>query len=146
MICALDHIVINAIDTDVMISFYTDVLQLKAERIEEFRSGSVPFPSVRLNPDTIIDLFPKKMWQKTAHTGPGRVNMNHLCIATSKREWDALSARLKVKGVALKEGPVQRWGAHGAGISIYFLDPEGNLIEARYYESIAKNKDPILVS
>jgi catechol 2,3-dioxygenase-like lactoylglutathione lyase family enzyme len=29
--------------------------------------------------------------------------------------------------------PVPRWGAHGTGISNYFLDPEGNLFEAQYY-------------
>ena len=31
------------------------------------------------------------------------------------------------------EGPVPRWGARGNATSIYFHDPEGNEIEARYY-------------
>ncbi len=141
MQCAMDHIVINVLDIKVMLSFYSDILQLKAERLEEFRTGNVPFPSVRLNADTIIDLFPKEMWQKTFLAGPGRVNLNHFCIALSKSEWDALGERLKDKSVAIKEVPVQRWGAHATGTSIYFLDPEDNLIEARYYESTAKNKN-----
>ncbi len=42
--------------------------------------------------------------------------------------------RIKTNNVDIEEGPVPRWGAHGTGTSIYFRDPEGNLIEARYYE------------
>jgi len=64
----------------------------------------VSFPSVRLNDETIIDLFPKEMWQKTAQSGPGRENLNHFCIALCKSDWDALGERLKVKGVAIKYG------------------------------------------
>jgi extradiol dioxygenase family protein len=142
----MDHIVLNVTDIDTMISFYAEVLQLKTERLEEYRTGSVPFPSVRLNDDTIIDLFPKEMWQKTAQACPGRENLNHFCMALCKSDWDALRERLKVHGVAIKEGPVQRWGAHGTGISIYFLDPEGNMIEARYYESSAKDTKCLLGS
>jgi extradiol dioxygenase family protein len=59
----------------------------------------------------------------------------------SKETWDALLARLKAGNVALEEGPVQRWGAHGTGTSIYFRDPEENLIEARYYESKTTSGD-----
>ena len=60
-----DHIVINVVDIDKMVKFYTEVLQLPGERLEEFTAGQVPFPSVRLSADSIIDLFPKKMWEKT---------------------------------------------------------------------------------
>jgi catechol 2,3-dioxygenase-like lactoylglutathione lyase family enzyme len=138
MKCAMDHIVLNVTDAEKMIAFYSEVLELKTERLEDFRVGKVPFPSVRLNDDTIIDLFPKEMWQKTAQASPGRGNLNHFCIALCKSDWDALGERLRVNGVAIKEGPVPRWGAHGTGTSIYFLDPEGTMIEARYYEATAK--------
>ncbi len=47
--------------------------------------------------------------------------------------WENLSERLEANNVDIEEGPVPRWGAHGTGTSIYFRDPEGNLIEARYY-------------
>ena len=67
---AMDHIVLNVVDEERMVAFYTDVLLLEAERLEEYRVGKVPFPSVRLNADTIIDFFPKKLWEKT--TGAGR--------------------------------------------------------------------------
>jgi catechol 2,3-dioxygenase-like lactoylglutathione lyase family enzyme len=135
MECLIDHIVLNVEDDEKMIAFYSKVLMFAPERLEEYRAEDVPFPSVRLNSDTIIDLFPKKIWQKSARTGQGRENLNHFCIALSKGTWQDLSERLKADNVTIEEGPVPRWGAHGAGTSIYFRDPEGSLIEARYYES-----------
>jgi len=134
MQCSMDHIVLNVEDDERMIAFYSKVLMLVPERLKEYRAGEVPFPSVRLNADTIIDLFPKKKWQKSARAGQRRENLNHFCIALSKRTWEDLLERLKAKNVTIEEGPVPRWGAHGTGTSIYFRDPEGNLIEARYYE------------
>jgi catechol 2,3-dioxygenase-like lactoylglutathione lyase family enzyme len=135
MECLIDHIVLNVENDEKMIAFYSEVLMFAPERLEEYRAGDVPFPSVRLNSDTIIDLFPKKIWQKSARTGPGRENLNHFCIALNKGTWENLLERLQVNNVKIEEGPVPRWGAHGAGTSIYFRDPEGSLIEARYYES-----------
>lgn len=134
MECLMDHIVLNVEDDQAMLAFYTEVMMFAAERLEEYMAGDVPFASVRLNADTIIDLFPKKMWQKGARTGPGAQNLNHFCIALARERWDALLERLKTGNVAIEEGPVQRWGAHGTGTSIYFRDPEGNQIEARYYD------------
>ena len=128
MECLMDHIVLNMEDDDKMITFSSKVLMLPPERLEEYHAGEVPFPSVRLNTDTIIDLFPKKMWQKSARAGQGRENLNHFCIALSKRTWKDLLERLHANNVDIEEGPVPRWGAHGTGTSIYFQDPEGNLI------------------
>ena len=59
-ITELDHIVLNVSDIERSLSFYTQILGLKGERIEEFKSGKVGFPSVRINDGTIIDLFPTK--------------------------------------------------------------------------------------
>jgi catechol 2,3-dioxygenase-like lactoylglutathione lyase family enzyme/protein tyrosine phosphatase (PTP) superfamily phosphohydrolase (DUF442 family) len=134
MECIMDHIVLNVRDIERMLDFYTNVLALAPERLDEYRAGKVPFPSVRLNDDTIIDLFPRNMWENDPSAEPGRGNLNHFCIAVSKDTWDALSERLQKNKVEIEEGPVPRWGAHGTGTSIYFRDPEGNRIEARYYE------------
>lgn len=145
MDCFMDHIVLNVEDDEKMIAFYSNVLMFAPERLQEYRAGDVPFPSVRLNADTIIDLFPKKMWSKNDRTGiQGRENLNHFCIALSKETWENLLQRLQANNVAIEEGPVPRWGAHGAGTSIYFRDPEGNLIEARYYEN-SKNSEKCLL-
>ena len=130
-----DHIVINVVDIDKMLQFYTDILQLAGERLEEFAAGQVPFPSVRLSSDSIIDLFPKKLWEKTNPDQVCRPNLNHFCLATDKASAESLQARLDDRGVAINEGPVKRWGAHGSGTSIYFQDPEGNTIEVRYYDT-----------
>lgn len=134
MKCLMDHIVLNVIDDDVMLRFYTEVLELEPERVAEYRSGKVPFPSVRLNPDTIFDLFPKRLWEDSTDSGKGFRRLNHFCMSMDKNNWDGLCERLKTHDVDIEEGPVTRWGAHGAGTSIYFRDPEGTLIEARYYE------------
>jgi catechol 2,3-dioxygenase-like lactoylglutathione lyase family enzyme len=136
MECLMDHIVLNVEDDDTMIAFYSKILMLRTERLEEYRSGKAPFPSLRLNADTIIDLFPKRMWEKSAGRGKGRRNLNHFCIAVSKSEWEELRSRLGLNGVDIEEGPVERWGAHGTGTSVYFRDPEDNLIEAKYYEGL----------
>lgn len=136
MQCLMDHIGLNVEDDEKMIDFYSKVLMFAPERLEEYRAGAVPFPSVRLNADTIIDLFPKKMWQKNARAGQGRENLNHFCIALSKGTWEDFLKRLQANNVHIEEGPVARWGAHGTGTSIYFRDPESNLIEARYYEGL----------
>lgn len=136
MQCLMDHIVLNVVDNEKMIAFYSNVLMFAPERLEEYRAGDAPFPSVRLNSDMIIDLFPEKMWQKSARAGQGRENLNHFCIALSEEAWKNLRERLHANNINIEEGPILRWGAHGTGTSIYFRDPEGNLIEARYYEGL----------
>jgi len=133
MECRMDHIVLNVEDDKIMIAFYTDVLLLAPERLAEYRAGKVPFPSMRLNPDTIIDLFPKRLWSRSGLAEKGRDNLNHFCMALTRNDWQHLVARLQAKGVEIEEGPVPRWGAHGRGTSIYFRDPEQNRIEARCY-------------
>lgn len=142
----MDHIVLNVLDEEKMISFYSEVMLFSCERLEEYRAGEVPFPSVRINSDTIIDLFPKKMWQKSSTVTQGHVNLNHFCISLSKQMWVNLTERLKANNVDIEQGPVLRWGAHGTGTSIYFRDPEGNLIEARYYEGSDKSDKCLLGS
>jgi|UniRef100_A0A7C4AS14 catechol 2,3-dioxygenase-like lactoylglutathione lyase family enzyme len=129
----LDHIVFNAVDVEKMIEFYSEILGLPTERLDEYRSGKAPFPSLRINDATIIDLFPKQMWQGKSHSGPGHENLNHFCLALSQEQWQELLRRLEAGRVPVEEGPVTRWGARGDGTSIYFRDPENNLIEAKFY-------------
>jgi catechol-2,3-dioxygenase len=128
----MDHIVLNAEDIEVLVRFYIEIVELEPERVEEFRRGTVPFPSVRVNAGTVIDLAPRAMWEKAQLRTRGRPNLNHFCLTVKKPDWDKLRERLAARQIAL-EGPVPRWGARGHGTSFYFHDPEGNEIEARYY-------------
>jgi catechol 2,3-dioxygenase-like lactoylglutathione lyase family enzyme len=48
-------------------------------------------------------------------------------------EWDGpiadAVAQLERHGVAVELGPVARQGARGDGVSVYFRDPDGSLLE-----------------
>lgn len=138
----MDHIVLNVEDDEKMIGFYANVLWFPTERMDEYRAGKAPFPSVRLNEDTIIDFFPKKLWGKEDVPQGCRVNLNHFCIVLTRENWQELMERLQANAVPIEEGPVPRWGAHGTGTSIYFRDPEHNLIEAKYYEDHDSSENP----
>ncbi|MET0028969.1 MAG: VOC family protein [Candidatus Thiodiazotropha sp.] len=132
----MDHIVLNVTDVMGMVRFYTEVLRLEAERLEAYQEGRVPFPSVRLNPHTIIDLFPGRQQAEIgAPVNQEQFNLNHFCIALDRGEWESLQHRLEQHGIVIIEGPVQRWGARGNALSIYFKDPQGNTLEARCYET-----------
>jgi len=146
MIMRLDHIVLNVVDIDKMLQFYTGILQLPGERLTAYRTGAVPFPSVRLSRDTVIDLFPEKMWRGTAPEDVCRPNLNHFCLATDQETWEQLRARFLDQGITVDDGPVRRWGAHGSGISLYIRDPEENIIEFRYYETSAMDSSCLLGS
>jgi catechol 2,3-dioxygenase-like lactoylglutathione lyase family enzyme len=129
-ITAMDHIVLNVRDMETVLHFYTDVLGLKGERIADYHQGKVPFPSVRISSDTLIDLFPMSAEAEL----PSSVNLNHFCMVIPPTDMQGVIDHLAAHGVAVEEGPGTRWGAHGNGTSIYFRDPEGNRIEIRYYE------------
>ena len=130
----MDHIVINAEDEYLLMDFYMEIIGLKSERLDLYRQGEVAFPSIRINADTIIDIFPKEMWAGSHHQAKGRPNLNHFCMGFSREEWEALRNRLAKAGVEVIRGPVDVWGAHGQGMSVFFHDPEGNVVEAKTYE------------
>ena len=131
----LDHIVLNVRDIDRSLRFYTDVLGLRPERLDEFKSGKVSFPSVRINERTIIDLFPVKerMAGSEAPGGKQNANLNHFCLVIGNQEFAGIVDYLRVRQIAIREGPVARWGAQGRATSVYFLDPDGNEVEIRCY-------------
>lgn len=55
-----------------------------------------------------------------------------LCLVTRTATPDVL-AHLQAQSVAVEEGPVARTGALGPIESVYFRDPDGNLIEVSRY-------------
>jgi catechol 2,3-dioxygenase-like lactoylglutathione lyase family enzyme len=132
-ITALDHIVLNVADIDRSLNFYTEVLGLPGERVDEFKAGKVGFPSVRINAATIIDLFPNKNSAPAWAGGKNSGNLNHFCMVVENAELPGVIDHLKANHFAIHEGPVSRWGARGQATSVYFLDPDGNEIEFRAY-------------
>lgn len=131
-ITELDHIVLNVSDIDRSLAFYTEVLGLKGERIEEFRSGKVGFPSVRINEGTIIDLFPTKQ-SDSQSAAKKNGNLNHFCMVVGAEDFSGITEYLAANKITIREGPVSRWGARGRATSVYFFDPDGNEVEIRCY-------------
>jgi catechol 2,3-dioxygenase-like lactoylglutathione lyase family enzyme len=132
-IIELDHIVLNVGDIDRSLTFYTEVLGLKGERVDEFRSGKVSFPSVRINDQTIIDLFPRKDGAAKLTAEKANGNLNHFCLVVGAEDFSGIVNYLGENHVAILQGPVSRWGAQGRATSVYFLDPDGNEVEIRCY-------------
>jgi catechol 2,3-dioxygenase-like lactoylglutathione lyase family enzyme len=120
-ITALDHVVLNVTDVERSLAFYTDELGLEPIHVEEWRRGERPFPSVRVDEGSIIDLV------ALPRTGE---NLDHFCLVVEPMDFDALKASGRLEVV---EGPATRFGARGDGTSIYIRDPDQNLVELRYY-------------
>jgi glyoxylase I family protein len=109
-------------------------LGLQAERLEEFKAGKVGFPSVRINGDTIIDLFPLKDAENKSKPGEKREgNLNHFCMVVKQEDFSGIVDYLARHEIAVHTGPISRWGARGRATSVYFLDPDGNEVEIRCY-------------
>ncbi len=133
-IMELDHIVLNISDIHRSLKFYTEVLGLESERLEDFLAGKVGFPSVRINADTIIDLFPIQESGRAQQSSDKRdANLNHFCLVVGAEDFSGIVDHLSKYQIAVREGPVSRWGARGRATSVYFLDPDGNEIEIRCY-------------
>ena len=118
----IDHLVINVGDVERSLAWYTDMLGLVAERVDEWRTGQVPFPSVRVNDRFIIDLM------ALDRTGQ---NIDHICMVVDQDDVNAVAVDSRFNIV---EGPVARWGARGVGRSVYVTDPDGNQVELRSYD------------
>ncbi len=135
----LDHVVLWTKDARASMDFYTRVVGLAPVRFAEFEAGDAPFPSVRVSEDSIIDLSPIASVGATESLtkveGSAGHPVNHVCLALSKSEYDALDRRLRAEGVDTTARLNRTYGARGwAPHGFYFRDPDDNVIEARYYE------------
>ncbi len=135
----LDHVVLWTKDQRVAMDFYTRVIGLAPVRFAEFEAGDAPFPSVRVCADSIIDVMSLEgisgTETLTRTEGSAGHPVNHVCLAMSKAEYDDLDRRLQTEGVDTSARLSPTFGARGWGPQgFYFADPDGNVIEARYYE------------
>lgn len=121
---AFDHLVLNVADVERALGFYGGTLGLAPERVEQWRAGAVPFPSVRVTPDTVIDLVERPRGES------GGSNVDHLCLVVEPLDWEQV---VDSGEFTVLEGPVGRWGARGSAQSVYVRDPDGNTVELRWY-------------
>ncbi|MBZ6229308.1 VOC family protein [Streptomyces olivaceus] len=135
----LDHVVLWVRDPVAAAGFYVENLGLQPLRVTEYAAGTVSFPSVRLNAETILDLAPHSMAERMrvlpgADASAGHP-VNHVCLSLSRPDFEALRTRLEEGSVPVSELSHDSYGARGpARRSFYFADPDGNIIEARHYD------------
>ncbi|GGQ19414.1 VOC family protein [Streptomyces mutabilis] len=123
-VTAFDHLVLNVADIERSLAFYTGPLGLEPVRVEEWRAGKAPFPSVRVSPTTIIDLI------TGTDDRPAGTNVDHICLVVEPLDWQEVVD----SGVfTVVDGPGKRFGARGTALSLYVRDPDGNTIELRWY-------------
>ncbi len=129
-ITELDHIGLRVKDVEASLRFYSELLGLKTERVDEWRKGEIGFPSVRLNADTLIDFF---LSEKKVDNANKEMNQDHFCLVIEPTNMENLKTKLEELGVRIYDGPGKRWGAHGDAISLYMYDPDQNVVELRCY-------------
>ncbi|WP_420497369.1 VOC family protein [Parafrankia sp. FMc2] len=121
---ALDHIVLNVEDPERSVQWWVDNFGMRTHRLQAWREGRAPFPSVEVAPGVIIDLD-----ARTPRGGPGH-NVNHFCVVIEPCDLTELAASGVFDVVG---GPFHRYGAHGNSDLLYIRDPDGNVVELRHY-------------
>ncbi|MEO5902272.1 MAG: VOC family protein [Ilumatobacteraceae bacterium] len=123
-VIGFDHLVLRCADVERSLAWYTGPLGMREVRVDEWRAGTAPFPSVRADATTIIDLIP-------ARGDVTERNLDHLCLVVADGVVDAVVASGELFRVV--DGPGHRYGAQGDGWSVYVLDPDENVVELRSY-------------
>lgn len=122
-ITAVDHFVLRCRDVETTLQWYRERLGLAPVRVEEWRGGEAPFPSVRVDAGTIIDLIPAPDAAAGGH-------LDHICFVVSAAAVEAIAADDTFDVI---DGPAPRFGARGMGTSVYVRDPDGLVVELRTY-------------
>jgi catechol 2,3-dioxygenase-like lactoylglutathione lyase family enzyme len=120
----LDHLVLTVADVDATVDFYERVLGMAPVTFGAGRRA-LAFGRQKINLHQAGAEFEPKAGRPT----PGSAD---LCFITST-DLDDVERRLREAGVEIEEGPVDRTGALGPIRSVYFRDPDLNLIEVSVY-------------
>ena len=123
----LDHIVFPVRDVEATALFYQRVLGM---RIHRFGSGRVAvcFGHQKINLQPVG-------WNETVRAECHLSGTQDICLLVAARVGEEEAAltmaanHLRDQGVTIVAGPVARTGARGPISSVYFRDPDGNLIE-----------------
>ena len=128
-VTAIDHLVLTVTDIDRSVDFYVGVLGM--QRIE-FAEGRIAlgFGRQKIN----LHRAGCEFKPNAARATPGSAD---LCFVIDE-PLEVAKTRLEARGIAIIEGPVARSGATGAIESLYFRDPDENLIEVSRYLAVAE--------
>ena len=117
-----DHVVFVVADVERSLAWYRDKLGLRAEREAEWRAGTAPFLSLRVDESTVIDLLVgERSGMNVDHVSLRVADGTDLAAVAESGEFDVVS------------GPMWIWGARGHGWGIYVRDPDGNVVELKAY-------------
>lgn len=119
-ITSLDHLVLTVADIEASCAFYARVLGMSVETFGEGRKA-LKFGRQKIN----LHQVKREFEPKAARPTPGSAD---LCFIAETPLADVV-AHLRAEAVEILEGPVARTGATGPIVSVYFRDPDGNLIE-----------------
>jgi catechol 2,3-dioxygenase-like lactoylglutathione lyase family enzyme len=119
-IARLDHLVLTVCDIGATMDFYVRVLGMAEVTFGAGRKA-LAFGGQKIN----LHQAGREFEPKAARPVPGSAD---LCFIAETPLAD-VAAHLAASGVAIEEGPVKRTGACGPILSVYFRDPDGNLIE-----------------
>ena len=119
-IASLDHLVLTVASIEATCAFYTAVMGMTVETFAEGRNA-LHFGDQKIN----LHLAGHEFEPKADTPVPGS---GDLCFITKTPILEVVDT-LKTHKVSIITGPVPRTGAIGDLISVYFRDPDGNLIE-----------------
>ncbi|KAL4844798.1 hypothetical protein H8958_019874 [Nasalis larvatus] len=126
LIRRLDHIVMTVKSINDTTKFYSKILGMEVMTFKEDRKA-LYFGDQKFN----LHEVGKEFEPKAAHPVPGSLD---ICLITEV-PLEEMIQHLKACDVPIEEGPVPRTGAKGPIMSIYFRDPDRNLIEVSNYIS-----------
>ena len=121
---SIDHFVMTVRDIAVTCEFYSRVLGMN---VVTFGAGrkALAFGSQKINLHELGNEFEPK----AAHPTAGSVDV---CFVANQ-PLEAVIEHLAMVGAPIEIGPVERSGARGTMRSVYFRDPDANLIEVCSY-------------
>ena len=124
----IDHIVLTVADIEATTRFYEQALGFARETFrgpDGQQRFALTFGRQKINLQDKSTVTPTKAQRPTLGSGD-------FCLIAAA-PLDEVLAHLRSLEIAIEAGPVPRRGAVGALRSIYFRDPDGNLVEVAEY-------------
>jgi len=116
----LDHLVLTVQDIQTTSEFYSRVLGMRVVTFAEERKA-LQFGNQKIN----LHQKGKEIDPKAQRPTPGSADLCFLTLLPLEQ----VMAHLQSCNVSLLLGPVERTGATKSLVSLYFRDPDGNLLE-----------------